>query len=130
MEPGRWLRPNGAGTEQSGYGREHLDREAGRGHVLPNRRREFFAVNKPWKRQVVMGRIVIRAPHAQTGHLHNLHASAQLGERLLTEKQWSETEYWNLKDWGGFCVPFAGNEESEDGSRTRFLKASHRELQN
>ena len=25
--------------------------------------------------------------HAETGHLHNLHASAQLGERLLTDKE-------------------------------------------
>lgn len=31
--------------------------------------------------------------HDATGHLHNLHASAQLGERLLTDKDWSEPEY-------------------------------------
>ena len=66
---------------------------------------------------------------AETGHLHNLHASAQLGERLLTDKEWSESENWNLEDWGGFWVPYAGNEETEDGMRTKFLKGSHREIQ-
>jgi hypothetical protein len=67
--------------------------------------------------------------HAETGQLHNLHASAQLGERLLTDKAWSESEFWNLEGWGGFWVPYAGNEESEDGMRTKFLKGSHREIQ-
>ncbi len=67
--------------------------------------------------------------HAETGHLHNLHASAQLGERLRTDREWSESEFWNLEDWGGFWVPYAGNEETEDGTRTRFLKGSHREIQ-
>ena len=67
--------------------------------------------------------------HAETGHLHNLHASAQLGERLLTDMEWSETEFWNLEDWSGFWVPYAGNEETEDGLRNKFLKGSHREIQ-
>ena len=67
--------------------------------------------------------------HAETGHLHNLHASAQLGERLLTDKEWGESERWNLKDWSGFWVPYAGNEEAEDGRRPKFLKGSHREIQ-
>ena len=30
--------------------------------------------------------------HAETGDLHNLHASAQLCERLLTDREWSESE--------------------------------------
>lgn len=67
--------------------------------------------------------------HAATGHLHNLHASAQLGERLLTDKGWSETSHWNLKDWSGFWVPYAGDEDTENGTRTKFLKGSHREVQ-
>jgi hypothetical protein len=67
--------------------------------------------------------------HAKTGHLHNLHASAQLGERLMTDQAWSESEFWNLDGWGGFWVPYAGNEETEEGNRTRFLKGSHREIQ-
>jgi len=66
---------------------------------------------------------------AKTGHLHNLHASAQLGERLFTENAWSESEFWNHKDWSAFWVPYAGNEDTENGLRTRFLKGSHREVQ-
>lgn len=67
--------------------------------------------------------------HAGTGHFHNLHASAQLGERVLTDKEWSEPDYWNLEAWGGFWVPYAGEEETEDGTRTKFLQGSHREIQ-
>ena len=67
--------------------------------------------------------------HAETGHLHNLHASAQLGERLLTDKEWSESKQWELNDWSGFWVPYAGVEETESGTRTKFLKGSHREIQ-
>jgi hypothetical protein len=66
---------------------------------------------------------------AATGHLYNLHASAQLSERLLTDTEWGETEFWNHKDWSGFWVPYAGSEDNEDGTRTKFLKGSHREVQ-
>ena len=66
---------------------------------------------------------------AETGRFHNLHASAQLGERLRTDKTWSDSDYWNLKGWGGFWVPYAGDEETEDGMRTKFLEGSHREIQ-
>lgn len=65
---------------------------------------------------------------AKTGSLHNLHASAQLGERTLTGNQWADFEWWQITDWGGFWVPYAGEEETEDGTRTRFLKGSGREL--
>jgi hypothetical protein len=65
----------------------------------------------------------------KTGHLHKLHASAQLGERIYNGKNWSEPDRWNLKDWSGFWVPYAGRVESEDGLRPKFLKGSHREMQ-
>ena len=65
----------------------------------------------------------------ETGHLHNLHASAQLFERELIDKEWSEAEFWNQQDWSAFWVPYAGDEETENGRRTRFLKGSHREVQ-
>jgi len=67
--------------------------------------------------------------HAKTGYLHNLHASAQLGERIFKEKEWSKPDRWNLKDWSGFWVPYAGRVESEDGLNPQFLKGSHREMQ-
>jgi hypothetical protein len=73
--------------------------------------------------------IDIYIENAETGHLHNLHASAQLAERLLTDKAWSASEFWNLNDWGGFWVPYAGNEDTDEGSRTKFLKGSDREIQ-
>jgi len=73
--------------------------------------------------------IDIYVKHAKTGYLHNLHASAQLGERIFKGKQWSKSERWNLKDWSGFWVPYAGRVEAEDGLRPKFLKGSHREMQ-
>jgi len=65
----------------------------------------------------------------KTGYLHKLHASAQLGERIYNGKNWSEPDRWNLKDWSGFWVPYAGRVESEDGLKPKFLKGSHREMQ-
>lgn len=65
----------------------------------------------------------------QTGHLYNLHASAQLTERQLTDKDWGDSVFWNQQDWTGFWVPYAGEEETENGKRTQFLKGSHREIQ-
>ena len=64
-----------------------------------------------------------------SGELHNLHASAQLGERILTAEEWGETDHWNLDGWGGFWVPYAGEIETEAGSRTRFLRGTDREIQ-
>ncbi len=66
---------------------------------------------------------------AETGYLHNLHASAQLSERTLSDKDWSESEFWNNKDWSGYWVPYAGEEETDEGKRTQFLEGSHREIQ-
>ncbi len=65
----------------------------------------------------------------KTGYLHRLHASAQLGERIYKGKKWSKPDRWNLKDWSGFWVPYAGRVESEDGLKPKFLKGSHREIQ-
>ncbi len=73
--------------------------------------------------------IDIYIENAKTGYLHNLHASAQLGERIFKGKEWSKSDRWNLKDWSGFWVPYAGRVESEDGLKPTFLKGSHREMQ-
>ncbi len=67
--------------------------------------------------------------HPETGQLYNLHASAQLGERVMTGKTWDEFSWWNNKDWSGFWVPYAGEEETKSGKRTKFLEGSHREVQ-
>ncbi|WP_286235825.1 hypothetical protein [Thalassotalea sediminis] len=66
---------------------------------------------------------------ADTGKLYNLHASAQLTERVFVDKKWSESVFWNHKDWSGFWVPYAGEKETEEGKRTLFLEGSHREIQ-
>jgi len=74
--------------------------------------------------------IDIYIEHAETGLLHNLHASAQLGEKLLKGTEWEQSDYWNLNGWGGFWVPYAGNHDTEDGGRRpKFLKGSDREIQ-
>lgn len=65
----------------------------------------------------------------ETGQLYNLHASAQLQERKLIDTDWSDSEFWNHQDWGGFWVPYAGETETESGKRTKFLEGSHREIQ-
>ncbi|MEE4193227.1 MAG: hypothetical protein V2I66_16735 [Halieaceae bacterium] len=67
--------------------------------------------------------------HGQTRQIYNLHASAQLFERVHLDENWSDTSFWNQKDWSAFWVPYAGEEETEKGPRTRFLKGSHREVQ-
>lgn len=66
---------------------------------------------------------------AANGDIYNLHASAQLSERKLEGKEWSETKFWNHQQWGGFWVPYAGEETTEKGSNTLFLEGSHREIQ-
>jgi len=73
--------------------------------------------------------IDIYVEHAKTGYLHKLHASAQLGERVFNGKEWSKPDRWNLKDWSGFWVPYAGRVEAEDGLKPNFLKGTHREMQ-
>ena len=73
--------------------------------------------------------IDIYVENAKTGYLHKLHASAQLGERIFNGKEWSKPDRWNLKDWSGFWVPYAGRVESEDGLKPKFLKGTHREMQ-
>lgn len=67
--------------------------------------------------------------HPETGVFYNLHASAQLSERTLHDSEWSESEFWNNKDWSGYWVPYAGEEDADEGKRTKFLEGSHRELQ-
>ncbi|WP_100658539.1 hypothetical protein [Alteromonas flava] len=73
--------------------------------------------------------IDIYIENTETGNLHNLHASAQLAERITAGQKWGESVFWDLRDWGGFWVPFAGTEDTDNGPRTKFLKGSHREIQ-
>ncbi len=67
--------------------------------------------------------------NSASGQLHNLHASAQLRERILVDDEWSESGWWNHDGWGGFWVPFAGVTATEEGTHPGFLRGSHREIQ-
>lgn len=67
--------------------------------------------------------------NTQTNQFHNLHASAQLSESILNGDDWGEPNRWNLKQWSGFWVPYAGNQDYEGGIRPKFLKGSDREIQ-
>lgn len=67
--------------------------------------------------------------NAETSHLHHFHLSAQMGEKVRTDKGWGESNTWVLKDWTGFWVPYFGNEETEEGMRPKFYRGLHRQVQ-
>jgi len=67
--------------------------------------------------------------HAETGHLHHFHLSAQMGERVRTDKGWGESATWILKDWTGFWIPYFGYEDTENGKRPKFFRGLHRQVQ-
>lgn len=62
-----------------------------------------------------------------TDVVHNLHISAQLGERAYAEGTWSDLLFWNIRDWTAFWVPFSGTEQTDSGIRPTFLRGSDRE---
>ncbi|MHA7815520.1 MAG: hypothetical protein ACX93N_03530 [Pseudohaliea sp.] len=65
---------------------------------------------------------------ASTDLLYNLHVSAQLGERVMDDGNWSEMTFCNHRAWTAFWVPFSGTEETDCCIRPRFLEGSHREV--
>jgi hypothetical protein len=67
--------------------------------------------------------------HAQTGHLHHFHLSAQMGERVHTEKGWGDSATWDLKDYAGFWVPYFGLEDTENRKGPKFAVGTHRQMQ-
>jgi len=67
--------------------------------------------------------------HAETGHLHHFHLSAQMGERVRTDKGWGESATWELKDYAGFWVPYFGLEDPENRKDPKFAKGTHRQMQ-
>lgn len=67
--------------------------------------------------------------NAETSHLHHFHLSAQMGESVRTDKGWGESKTWILEDWTGFWVPYFGNEETENGTRPKFFRGLHRQVQ-
>lgn len=67
--------------------------------------------------------------HEETGHLHHFHLSAQMGERVRTDKGWSESATWDIKDYAGFWVPYYGLEDPENNKGPKFARGTHRQIQ-
>jgi hypothetical protein len=67
--------------------------------------------------------------HAETGYLHHFHLSAQMGERVHTDKGWGESATWELKDYAGFWVPYFGLEDPENRKGPKFARGTHRQVQ-
>lgn len=67
--------------------------------------------------------------HAETGHIHKFHLSAQMGETVRTDKGWSEPATWELKDFAGFWVPYFGLEDPENRKGPKFARGTHRQMQ-
>ena len=67
--------------------------------------------------------------HAETGHLHKFHLSAQMGERVFTDEGWSEPAPWELKDFAGFWVPYFGLEDPDNRKGPKFARGTHRQMQ-
>lgn len=59
------------------------------------------------------------------GRLHNLHASAQLGERVKDAAGWPDYDWWNNRDWYANPVEFTGMREG----RAQFRTSRGREMQ-
>ncbi|MDO6425385.1 hypothetical protein Q4489_00085 [Thalassotalea sp. 1_MG-2023] len=95
-------------------------------HIMHNEHSVFICAQGKAEDYTVLDLYI---EHGDTKTLYNLHASAQLLERRLIEQQWSKSDFWNHKEWGGFWVPYAGEESSESGKRTKFLTGSSREIQ-
>ena len=67
--------------------------------------------------------------HAETGHLHHFHLSAQMGERVRTDKGWGESATWDLVGYAGFWVPYFGLEDPDNRQGPKFAKGTHRQMQ-
>jgi hypothetical protein len=61
--------------------------------------------------------------------LHNLHASAQVGERVRGADGWPEYTWWNHRGWYSPAVPFTGIERDGERSRAEFATGVPREVQ-
>ncbi|MDB5367540.1 MAG: hypothetical protein JWM77_3467 [Rhodospirillales bacterium] len=59
----------------------------------------------------------------------DLHVSAQVGERTLTQSGWPDWQWRNQTGWYGTPVPFAGMTDLEGAPRPAFARDTDRELQ-
>jgi hypothetical protein len=61
--------------------------------------------------------------------LHNLHASAQLGERLKSPSGWPEFQWWNQKGWTANWLAYVGPRTENGRQLPPFRFAPGREFQ-
>lgn len=66
---------------------------------------------------------------SRAGPPANLHASAQVGERLRGARGWPPYDWWNHRDWYSPAVPFTGMEGEGGERRAKFATGRPRELQ-
>jgi len=68
--------------------------------------------------------------HPETGALHKFHLSAQMGEGIFRNNEWEPASGpWDIKDYAGFWVPYAGLEDPENRKNPRFARGTHRQVQ-
>ncbi|MEM1132763.1 MAG: hypothetical protein AAGH53_07495 [Pseudomonadota bacterium] len=67
--------------------------------------------------------------NTETGKLHRIHLSAQMGESIYDGSEWIDSGAWELEDFAGFWTPFFGFQENENGGRPRFYRGSHKQVQ-
>lgn len=63
------------------------------------------------------------------GAIHNLHASAQLGERTKSDSAWPDYQWWNQRGWAANWLPYVGRRPDGDRSRPPFGFVDGREFQ-
>lgn len=63
------------------------------------------------------------------GRLYNLHASAQLGERVRAEAGWPDFQWWNHQGWAANWLPFRGMRRDGETARAQFGFPAGREFQ-
>lgn len=64
----------------------------------------------------------------RAGALHNLHSSAQVGERTRTDGAWPAWRFGNHRGWFSPPVPFTGYQGSGDQRLARFGEQASREV--
>ncbi len=66
---------------------------------------------------------------ADRPELMNLHASAQVGQRVRSDAGWPEYQWWNHDGWYSPAVPFTGMQRDGERTQARFKPGVAREVQ-
>ncbi len=67
---------------------------------------------------------------SEGGLPHKYHLSAQMGEKVLSDRGWETTsKEFGFNDYAGFWVPYAGLEDQENRKNPKFSRGTHRQVQ-